>query len=384
MPRWTQCPTRQRLLAAATMLLATTIALMPAQTAVALITGGVGNEPVGDPGWPKGAAAIFNHPGRIAYWEGPPYGGGQWHAECRGDAKALTAVLADFAKLDVKVKRIVVHDGVGHSFWLNPNNEAGKRERAKIDWIFVVWQTASFDRLRAMPAGLTPADVRDADKGPPSQIDVYAGGNLRWADVTVPKGLTVVDERLESHGFKPADGTVLEGTVVDLATKKPLAARMKLERIEPQPQGGYNYTVAAEAAADPQGHWVLKNAPAGWHRVVVEADGYVPRVIGHGQYDDQPRWCPHDGGLARPAPVSGRIDEAGKPLEGVRCGFRTFWPKTAGGTNLRASTRRRPRPTAVFASTRSRSARHRCGSTRAATVVRAWDRRSPRPKRTWR
>src|SRR5262245_39663477 len=83
------------------------------QPALALIFGGVGNKPIQDPGWPAGAAVIFNTPSRIAWWEGPPLGGGNWHAECRGDAKALSAVLADFAKLDVKSKRIVVRNGVG-------------------------------------------------------------------------------------------------------------------------------------------------------------------------------------------------------------------------------------------------------------------------------
>ena len=38
-----------------------------AGTANALITGGEGNSPVRDPGWPAGAAAIFNHPGA---WRG--------------------------------------------------------------------------------------------------------------------------------------------------------------------------------------------------------------------------------------------------------------------------------------------------------------------------
>src|SRR5215471_2884893 len=94
---------------------------VPSPEAFALITGGEGNKPVADPGWPKGAAAIFNIKARIAWWEGPPFGGGQWHAECRGDAKALSAVLADFAKLDVKNKQVVLHDGQGHSFWLDPN-----------------------------------------------------------------------------------------------------------------------------------------------------------------------------------------------------------------------------------------------------------------------
>ncbi|HEV3025508.1 MAG TPA: carboxypeptidase-like regulatory domain-containing protein, partial [Pirellulales bacterium] len=281
----------------------------------ALIEGGEGNSPVRDPGWPKGADAIFNTQSCIAYWVGPPFGGGQWHAECRGDAKALNAVLADFAKLDVKSKRIVLHDGIGHSFWLNANNEPAKREAAKIDWIFMIWQPANWQRLRQLPADLNPADAKDTS--PPSQIDVYTGGNIRWADVTVPKGLKVVDQRLEAHGFTLADGAVLEGKVTDLATKKAVAAKVRLQRVEPQPNS-YRYVNVAEADADADGHWVLKKTPAGWHRVLVEAAGYVPRVAGYVRHDGQPKWKSFDGGLARPGTVSGRVvDEAGKPLPGV-------------------------------------------------------------------
>lgn len=99
-------------------LLITILAVVAPREAFALIRGDAGNKPVPDPGWPHGAAAFFNHTGRIAWWEGPPFGGGQWHAECRGDAKTLNVVLADFANVDVKTKRVVVHDGTGHSFWL--------------------------------------------------------------------------------------------------------------------------------------------------------------------------------------------------------------------------------------------------------------------------
>src|SRR5262249_188036 len=61
--------------------------------------------------------------------------------------------------------------------------------------------------------------------------------------------------------------------------------------------------------------WVLKKAPAGWHRVVIEAEGFVPRVLGYLNTDDQPRWHRYDGGLARPAIVAGRVtDDPGKPL----------------------------------------------------------------------
>lgn len=291
---------------------------LTSREAFALILGGEGNDPIPDPGWPRGTAVIFNTTSRIAWWEGPPFGGGQWHAECRGNAKALSAVLADFAKLDVKSKRIILHDGIGRSFWLNPNNKPAKQAAAKMDWRFMVWKTANWERLRKLPADLNPTDPNDATDEPPTKIDVYTGGNIRWSNVTVPNGLKIVDQRLEAHGFKVADGVVLEGKVTDLGTKRPVTAKVRLQRVVPLPKGGYRYSNVAEAAANTEGRWVLKNAPAGWHRVVIEADGFVPRVVGYVQTDDQPQWLAYDGGLARAASVAGRItDEAGKALADV-------------------------------------------------------------------
>ncbi len=318
MLRWRQFHIPRLGLAAATVLLTIfTVAAVP-RSAFALIMGGADSTPHHDPGWPKGAAEIFNNPARVAYWEGPPLGGGQWHAECRGDAKAFNAVLAAFAKLDVKRKRVVAHDGVGHSFWLNPNRKPDKQVDARVDWIFMVWQSDSWDALRKLPSDLNPTDAGDAGQGPPAEIDAYAGGNIRWSDVIIPKGLEVIDERLEAHGFTTADGVVLEGKVHDLATQRPVAARVRLQRIEPQAKGGYHYTVVAQAVADAQGRWVLKKAPAGWQQIVVEADDYVPRIAGYAQFDDQPGWHSYDCGLSHPASVSGRIsDDAGKPLADV-------------------------------------------------------------------
>src|SRR4051794_32627885 len=99
-------------------LIITILGIVAPREAFALIRGDVGIQPVSDPGWPAGAAALFNHAGRVAWWEGPPFGGGQWHAECRGDAAALNAVLAGLARVDAKPRRVVLHDGAGHSFWL--------------------------------------------------------------------------------------------------------------------------------------------------------------------------------------------------------------------------------------------------------------------------
>ncbi len=304
------------------------LAMASPPEAFALITGGTGNKPVSDPGWPKGAAGIFNHAGRVAWWEGPPFGGGQWHAECRGDAKALSAVLVEFAKIDVKSKRIVVHDGTGHSFWLAPNNEPEKLAAAKVDWVFMVWQPANWERLRKMPADFNPTDP--GDNAPPAQIDVFTGG-LQWAEVTVPEGVAVIDQRLVAHGFSADDGVVIEGKVTDLSNGRPIAARMRLERVEPQTKGGYLYPVVAETKADANGRWVLKRTPSGWLRVVVEADGYVPRVAGYARFDEQPRWQSYDCGLSRGGPVTGRvIDEEGRPLADVTVRLDHVQPAVGG------------------------------------------------------
>ncbi len=302
-------------LPAAVVVLATLLAAVPIREAVALITGGEGNKPISDPGWPRGAVAIFNHPARIAWWEGPPFGGGQWHSECRGDARTLTAVLTGFSNMDAKTRRVVVHDGIGQSFWIS---DPARKDAARVDWVFMVWQPSSWERLSRMPAGISPTDARDRNIGPPSQIDVYTGGNIRWAEVKVPEGLEVVDERLESHGFTAADGVVLEGKISDVADRRPIAGQVKLRRVEPRGLGPERYSVLAEATADASGHWVLKKVQAGWVQVVVEADGFAPRVVGHARLDDQPHWSFFDCRLSRIAAVSGRVtDEGGQPLPGV-------------------------------------------------------------------
>jgi hypothetical protein len=312
-------PRRRPTLAAVAATFGILTALVSCPCAFALIRGGDGNSPIPDPGWPKGAADIFNHGARIAYWEGPPFGGGQWHAEYRGGTVAFNGVLARFAKVDVKTKRLVVHDGVGHSFWLNPNREPDKQKAARVDWTFMVWVPANWQRPRKGPPSIDATDPRDAETGPPAQIDVYTGGKINWSDVNVPEGIELLDQRLEAHGFTAADGEVLEGVVTDVATKRPLAAKVRLERVEAQEQGGYRYTVVVETVADADGKWVIKNAPAGRARLVVEADGYAARLVGYPQLDEQPGWQSFEARLSRPAPVSGRVlDEAGKPIADVQ------------------------------------------------------------------
>ena len=299
------------------------------QPAWALIVGGEGNDPMHDPGWPKGAAAVFNTQSRVAFWEGPPFGGGQYHAECRGDTEAFQRVLDEFAKIDNPFIRVVLHDGVGKSFWLNTNQEKEKAEKAKVDWIFMVWQPERRNMQRRLPVGISA--IGKHEPAIIAQLDVYTGGSIHWKDVVVPEGIEVIDQRLETHGFTTADGTVLEGTVIDIATRKPLKASLILQRIEPQKQGGYAYTNLVEVASDSDGHWTLKNAPQEWCRLLLTADGYAPRVIGYGKYDDQPHWSEHNSGLSKPGIVTGRVvDSDGQPLADVDVRIDAIEVKSAG------------------------------------------------------
>ena len=296
---------RRTAIAASLALLAS---LLGPGTAHALIRGDVGNTPIPDPGWAKGGAALMNTTHRIAWWEGPPFGGGNWHAECRGDAKALSEALAGLARIEGGPRRVRLHDGVGYSFWVAPNREPAKLEAARIDWIFSTWQPSSWEHARGRSPDLNPTDP--ADTGPPSEIDVFTGGAIRWEDVVVPPGLAVDDRRLVAHGFTAADGVVVEGKVTDLATGRPLVARVRLHRGTP-PE-------LPPTLADASGRWVFKNVPAGSYGVVVEDEGYAPRTVGYVSEPTGPCWKGFDAALARVASVSGRVDdEAGRPLDGV-------------------------------------------------------------------
>lgn len=312
-----------------------------ATTAWALIMGGEGNDPFNDPGWPAGAAAVFNTKARVAYWEGPPFGGGQYHAECRGNADAFNQVLKDFAAIAGERKRLVIHDGVGRSFWLNPNREADKPVDSRIDWVFMVWVKENFERLRRMPADLRAIGEEPA---PVPQIDVYTGFNIDWKQAQVPEGIEVIDYRLESHGFTAADGTVLEGRATDLASGRPLVVQVHLQLVEPNKVGGgYSYT-AYEAklhstTSDQNRRWVLKDLPAGWHRVVLTAPGYASRVAGYHTFDNEPKYIPDQTGLAPGGSVSGRtLGPDGQPLAGVKVDVRDISTPQGGRYELVSET----------------------------------------------
>ena len=82
---------------------------------------------------------------------------------------------------------------------------------------------------------------------------------------------------------------------------------------------------------------------------MIEAAGFVPRIVGYAQFDDQPVWQPYECARALRL-ISGRVtDDTGKPLADVEVQLRTLRPTAAAATNRRMSIRSRPMPLATFA-----------------------------------
>lgn len=77
---------------------------------------------------------MFLNP-RIAWWEGPPCGGGQHHFEYSGRTADLHRAIDLFAHVASKRKQVVVRAGEHTSFWLNIQ---GKAKKHVIDWHFPV------------------------------------------------------------------------------------------------------------------------------------------------------------------------------------------------------------------------------------------------------
>jgi hypothetical protein len=142
------------------------LALVVSANAFALITGGVGNEPVRDAGWPLGAVDVANLKTRVGWWEGPPFGGGQYQYLYRGNTDDFNAALQALAKVRAPLVELVVLDGPEESFWLKIDrgvDRGGKgadkpKVDARIDWTFDVWVPGNWHRLYNNPKSVYASD----------------------------------------------------------------------------------------------------------------------------------------------------------------------------------------------------------------------------------
>jgi hypothetical protein len=298
------------------------VALFVTQAANALITGAKGNQPVENHGWPEGCVEVANLETRLGWWEGPPFGGGEYHFEYRGDVNSFQRALDLLAKVEAKERLLVVHDGSVESFWLK--DEKDPKVDARYDWSFTVWNPKSYDQLYNNPTSTFSArDPRGHFRQPlpPPQIDVYIGGapagaGVDWSRVMVPAGLTVRDERASAHGYPPDAGSVLRGRVTEPATSKPVGgAKVVVMKYTGK---GQEYEEVASTAAGDDGKFELLHVPTGSFRIHAAANGYATRLLGHDTFRGDTLKQYPSALLAPAKALSGMVTLGdGKPVAGL-------------------------------------------------------------------
>jgi len=313
-----------------------------AETGVALITGEHGNRPVDNRGWPAGSVEVANLASRLGYWEGPPFGGGEYHFlyRCK-KTDEFNEALKTFALVDAEKLELVVHNGPEYSFWLKDNEEELSEPNNQIDWAFTVWTPENWNHLYNSPRSYMINSDHPNFKKPVAspRIDVYIGGgstiladvktpktiasqalrrvsgSIVWADVKVPKNVLVTDMRSGSVSPEFADKGLVRGKVFDMATGKPIAGA---EIVLAKPEGRGGYEEAMRGRTDKKGFCRIAQIPLGCYEVRVLADGYAPRI--QGGYDNgRPELHDFEIGLTQLACVKGLVtDPDGKPIEGVK------------------------------------------------------------------
>jgi protocatechuate 3,4-dioxygenase beta subunit len=291
------------------------VALSSAQT-YALIRTGMGNKPVSDPGWPAGSVTVANLPVRIGWWEGPPFGGGEWHFEFRGGTAAFQEALDAFGKISAPALELFIHDGTLHSFVLDPNHT---NKTDNVDWTFVVWDPNRWEALYGKGQAIRFSDDPNAGKSRPAPLlDVYPGPGSRIAfeKVKVPATVSVHDERAATAGVDTSAGTVLVATITDAQTQQPLpGARFVVTARDAK--GQYSSPLT-NAVADANGVARIDGLPAGVFQLSAAAEGYAETAVAYGDYPEH-AYKKFTASLARAGALSGRVTDAnGAPVPNIR------------------------------------------------------------------
>jgi len=276
-----------------------------------------GDEPIEDRGWPTGSVQMANLPTRLGYWEGPPFGGGEYHFlyHCENTSE-FNQALKTFASIRANKLELVIHNGPEYSSWTSKGDGERTKEENRIDWTFTVWNPESWDRLYNSPRSFFLSDHPNFKKPVATpRVDVYIGGGpIVWKDVKIPKNLVVIDKRPGSVSPKFAGKGLVHGKVFDMATGKPIAgAEITLAKREDHRK----WKEVMHGKTDEQGFCQIPKIPLGYYEVRVRAEGYVTRK--QANYNNKrPEYHQFNLGLASPSYVKGIVtDQAGNPIEGV-------------------------------------------------------------------
>jgi hypothetical protein len=289
--------------------------------AAALITGSYGNAPVPDRNWRAGAVDVANLKSRVGYWEGPPFGGGEYHFLYRGNSQAFAETLTLFARIRAPQLDLYVHDGPHEDFWLKPaSNETDPKalqRDPRVDWEFTIHDAQSWYNLYNNPTSVFDADAPNYRKPLAApRLDVYVGGGLaEWPAAAIPANIHVVDQRAIALGLDTAGGSIVRGTVYDQATSKTLAgATIEVSRYIAQGK----YETLATGQTDAEGRFQIEKLSAGGIRLKVSADGYAERDAANSSLNGRDVGS-YDVDLAPQATVSGVVlDAADRPVAGAQ------------------------------------------------------------------
>ncbi len=173
--------------------LALAVGLQVLAQANALIISGTG--PAIGIGWPSGAGAVAYLTSSIGWWEGPPFGGGEWHILFRGDTEAFMQALTNFAAIHTPALDLVIHDGPKQDQFLKRDDKSDNDTR--VDWEFVVWNPESWNHLyNNTNVNFTAESPNFRKPVAAPRLDVYiGGGRVDWTKIKIPAGLRVRDER---------------------------------------------------------------------------------------------------------------------------------------------------------------------------------------------
>jgi len=300
-----------------------------------IITGG--SDPIQDRGWAAGTVEVANLPTRFGWWEGPPFGGGEYHFLYRCEkTEQFNEALEKFATIKANRLELVIHNGPGEDYVIE----------GRVDWSHLSWIPNNWDFLKNKSRYFYRLDdsnqttpIPYAKKSMPvPRIDVYLGGEnpIEWKDVKIPDNLVLIDLRPGSVDKQFSGKGLVSCKVFDIETKQPVAgARVTLfERIvKPQIETSDNPILssgiepsekARQTTTNSDGSCQIDRIPLGTYEITVAADGYVS--VDLERYDNTRAECyDFEASLAKPFTIKGIVtDRTGKPLKDVGVSARDF------------------------------------------------------------
>jgi protocatechuate 3,4-dioxygenase beta subunit len=293
------------------------LALVLPVPGLALIRVQSGDQPVHNSAWPRGTTEVANQPNRVRYWEGPPFGGGEYNFEfCCQNTNQFNQALKALSAIEADRLELVVHNGPLKSVFGEVNRESPDD---LIDFTFTVWDPKQWNWHFNRPNSVFFSDnPRFGKPVAPPRMDVYIsdGGPIVWEEVQIPENLTVINKRPGSIAPEFAGKGLVDGKVLDSTSGQPIS-RARIVLIKRLEKG--KTEKAVEGTTDEEGFCRIKGIAPGYYGLYVRADGYAPRRLADDYNNKRPEYHTFKTALARSSSIKGVVtDGEGNPIAGAK------------------------------------------------------------------